>query len=347
VYSRAKNSSIGFGGMTDMKTIICVGFFATGSSAVDDYLREFDNIAQTKQGVECTFLQFPDGISDMEFNIVDNPHRHNSGFALKRYEHYVKTFAHTYHIIFGSEWERLSKEYIDSLTKFEFQGYWAGDTLYQTKLETLYYYFCRAVNKLMPKRFKVPSTYNYFPKRKTKFCDATESEFLEKTQTYVQKLLKIINKNEKEYVVLDQAVSAMNINRYLRYFVGDAKVIVVDRDPRDVYIQEIILKGKVVPKDVREFIDVYKHDRQKKYSSEDPSKVLCVNFEDLIYKYDETTAKIDSFLGLNEKNRSEHKKYFDPAVSIKNTKLWEKHKEFSEQVAIIEKEIPDYLYHYE
>ncbi len=330
-----------------MKPIICVGYFATGSSAVDDYLREFNNIAQSRRGVECTFLQFPDGISDLEFNILENPHRHNSGFALKRYQHYVRTYAHTYHILFGKNWEKLSQEFIDSLTKFEFQGYWSGDKLYQTRLETMYYYACRAVNKLMPPRFKVPNTYNYFPKRKTRFCDVTEEEFLEKTRHYLNQLLEIINEENKEYVVLDQAVSAMNINRYLRYFDEQTKVLVVDRDPRDVYIQEIILKGKVVPKDVDQFADVYRHDRKRVYPKEDPNTVLYVQFEDLIYKYEETTQKIDAFLGLKDEARISPRMYFNPDISKKNTKLWEKHPEFAEAAKRLEELLPEFIYQYD
>ena len=59
------------------------------------------------------------------------------------------------------------------------------------------------------------------------------------------------------------------------------------------------------------------------------------------------TSKIDSFLGLDEKNRTERKNYFDPDVSVKNTRLWEKHKEFTEEMMIIAKELPEFLYRYE
>ena len=39
---------------------------------------------------EFRFVQDPDGICDLEYNLVLNNHRHNSGYAIKRYEKNVK-----------------------------------------------------------------------------------------------------------------------------------------------------------------------------------------------------------------------------------------------------------------
>ena len=76
-----------------MKKISCVGYHATGSGAVDDYLREFDNIESANYGIESRFLQDPDGISDLEYNLIENPHRLNSGFALKRFLIFAREIA--------------------------------------------------------------------------------------------------------------------------------------------------------------------------------------------------------------------------------------------------------------
>ena len=74
-----------------MKKISCVGYHATGSGAVDDFLREFDNIQTAEYGIECRFLQDPDGISDLEHQLIENYHRLNSGFALKRFLMFAKS----------------------------------------------------------------------------------------------------------------------------------------------------------------------------------------------------------------------------------------------------------------
>ena len=67
-----------------MKKVTCISYHNSGSGAVDDYLREYSGIEFAPSDVECRFLQDPDGISDLEYNLVDNWHRLNSGFALKR-----------------------------------------------------------------------------------------------------------------------------------------------------------------------------------------------------------------------------------------------------------------------
>lgn len=110
-----------------MKKIACVGYHATGAGVIDDLFREFDNVAQGQYEVESRLLQDPDGISDLEYNLVDNPHRLNSGFAVKRFLKYVKTTNRTYTKIFGRKWKQLSEQYAHSLATFEFQGYWHGD----------------------------------------------------------------------------------------------------------------------------------------------------------------------------------------------------------------------------
>ena len=71
-----------------MTVITCISFHGTGSGAVDDFFKEFDNCPSAPSDVECRFLQDPDGVCDLEYNLIDNPHRLNSGYALKRYMAY-------------------------------------------------------------------------------------------------------------------------------------------------------------------------------------------------------------------------------------------------------------------
>ena len=325
-----------------MEVVTCVGYHDTGSGAVDDFLRGFDNVAQASYGVECRFLQDPDCISDLEYNIVENPHRLNTGFALKRYLKFIKLNHHTYSLIFGDAWERESKRYVDSLTEFSYQGYWSGDMMLMSSWQRFTYYFRRALNKFVPKRYKKPSTWNYFPREKTLHCNLSEDEFIDLTRKYVGSLLRAMNPGNKEYVVLDQAVSAKNVSRYLKYFPCETKVIIVDRDPRDVFIEETLLKGRVLPKDANEFCKVYIDSRTRVDCSN--KNVLFIHFEDLVYHYEETKKKICDFVGLDITNHHAEKSGFDPAVSVKNTKLWEKHPEFEEQITIIENLLQEFLY---
>lgn len=64
--------------------ITTTGFFNTGSSAITHILSEFDGVDNTGGVYEMRLLFDPDCISDLEYNLIDNPHRQNTSFALKK-----------------------------------------------------------------------------------------------------------------------------------------------------------------------------------------------------------------------------------------------------------------------
>lgn len=326
-----------------MKKISCIGYHATGSGAVDDFLREFNNVQCADYGIESRFLQDPDGISDLEYNLIENPHRLNSGFALKRYLIFAKKEERSYRHIFGKEWMKISKEYIENLSQFSYKGYWHADIRIISFPRLFIYKARRLLNKLLPPKFRKTKYYNYFPNIETYCVNINKEEFLKITQQYCEKLSSILNKKNKEYVVLDQVASPQNIERYLRY-IKDLKVIIVDRDPRDVYLSDVIKnRDYVLPKDVKNFCEVYKMSR-KKVDTPDSENVLRINFEDMIYKYESTTKKIMNFLGLKEQNHVEKKVFFNPNVSKKNSQMWKNKKEYAREIQYIEQELKEYLY---
>ena len=159
-------------------------------------------------------------------------------------------------------------------------------------------------------------------------------------------LINEYDKEDKEFIMMDQVVPSSNIERYIRYF-DDIKVVVVDRDPRDVFLFEMLkLRGTIVPHDVKQFCEWYKWTR-----SLDKNKNSCTNknikyiyFEDLIYHYDETVESLIDFVGLDKNNHVNKFKYFKPEISKKNTRLWEQNSIYNEDIKYIEKELSIFLY---
>jgi hypothetical protein len=78
--------------MKEKRIITCAGYYGTGSSAIIDYLTEFEDCF-SMSNYEFRFLQDPEGISDLEFNLVSNHNRHNSGHALKKYQKLVDYYS--------------------------------------------------------------------------------------------------------------------------------------------------------------------------------------------------------------------------------------------------------------
>lgn len=327
-----------------MKKIACVGYHATGAGVIDDLFREFDNVAQGQYEVECRLLQDPDGISDLEYNLVENPHRLNSGFAVKRFQNYVKRTRRTYKKIFGSQWEQLSDAYVQSIAKIHYRGYWHGDIWLLNPILRYYHLFRRGLSKIAPRKLKKPSYYNYFPWLYTYHACMEESAFLEQTRDYMDSLCSAMNPEGKEYVLLDQLYAPGNLGRYARYM-RDTKTIVVDRDPRDVYIFQRLIKEHTLPTDAHAFCTVYR-DTRVRTSDAPAGTCLYVTFEDMIYHYEENVKKVLEFVGIPEDHHTRKRTRFNPDISVKNTKLWEKHPEYADAVKIIEKELPEFLYSY-
>lgn len=327
-----------------MKKIACVGYHATGAGVIDDLFREFDNVAQGQYEVESRLLQDPDGISDLEYNLVDNPHRLNSGFAIKRFLKYVKITNRTYTKIFGEKWRKLSEEYAHSLATFEFQGYWHGDVWLLNPFWRYLHKFRRGIAKISPKAIRKPSYYNYFPWLKSYHVSLTREEFYTKTQEYIDKLCSAMNAENKEYVVLDQLVAPGNPARYANY-ANDLKIIIVDRDPRDVYLHQLNHKDHVLPTDVHQFCQEYRDDR-KKISNLPENQCMEITFEQLIYHYDEYVQKVIDFIGIDKSHWIKPKSHFNPEKSIKNTRLWEKTEQHQKEIQIIEEELKDMLHEF-
>lgn len=331
-----------------MKLITCASYYGTGSSAVTDLINECDNV-HFMGDYEFRFVQDPDGICDLEYNLVLNNHRHNSGYAIKRYERNVdflsgNRFIKKYNKFFGDQWRILSKEYINELVDLEYKGYWHQDV--RDKGNAVYF-IERAINKMMHSLPFVDPERNYsvFMNNFTNYVSYPGERFYYITRRYIDRLFESCNYDHKEFVMADQLVPPSNTSHYLRFF-NDLKVVCVERDPRDLYILEKkYWNGTIIPHEIDQFCKWYKITRlHRDYENDDCDRILRIDFEDLIYKYDETTSKVMSFCGIEPFHHTSPKTLLIPEKSINNTKLFEKHKEFESDIKIIERELNKYLY---
>ena len=173
-------------------------------------------------------------------------------------------------------------------------------------------------------------------------------KFLERTKSYIREVMEGFYCDIDKTVVLNQPFDVNDPRRSMKFF-DDPKAIIVDRDPRDVYL--LIKCGlhstiSWMPSDsADDFIKYYRLNRVMNNYSED-TDILRIRYEDLIYEYDRMCKVIISFLGL-EKSEWAKGTYFDPHVSINNTQLYLRFPEYLEDIKAIEKELPEYLYPFE
>jgi hypothetical protein len=335
-----------------VKIVTCASYHGTGSSAITDLLSEFENCFSLGD-YEFRFIQDPNGISDLEYHLVENNHRLNSSNAIKKYKWLVDFYSGNrliprYERYFNNCFKKLSYEYIEALTDLEFKGMCSQDIVDKGKV---FFYFYSTANQII-RHFIIKITGKReveipFLKDEIMYISYPRENFYKLTKEYTSKLFRVANKLNNEYFIVDQLVPPGNTNRYLRYF-DDLRIIAVDRDPRDLYLLEkIFWRDSVIPYDVEDFIKWFKLTREHlKYEKDDDKKVIRIKFEELIYEYESTLLKITEFLGLDLEKHIQKKKKFNPEVSIKNTCLWEMYIEYEADIKKIKEELAEFCYKY-
>lgn len=310
------------------------GFGYSGSGAVLDLLKEFEFI-DVIDNFEFQIIYFPDGILDLENKLLYNHNRFYDGdIAINRFLQLVNSMDRSYNSRFGNKFKNLSRAYIQSLIATEFNSYWAYDYYH---LSTIRFYLLKLVGKLKCKKIFL----KYILKNRPIYISINPTGFVDKTKKYLSDICLELSQDKSEFIVFDQALPP-NYPEYSFKFFDQAKAIVVDRDPRDLYIYSKLNNINFIPtSSVDKFIIWYRENLKKEVRTES-DLVLQIHFEDLIYNYLETVKRIVNYCNLGK--HREKKVYFNPSISIKNTQLFLKHKQFLMDVKKIERELSDFLF---
>lgn len=335
----------------EKKIITCAGFGGSGSSAITDILKEFEQV-NSLGDFEFTLAHELDGLSDLEYYIVENKHRLNVDAAIYRFSDLINRISNGYEE-YISDFSKISKRYIEDITNLKWEGHWHNHEIRYSRFKRAIYFKIPTKLQKITSKFK-KSNYEIVPKFKKEemyFAFLSEDEFLIKTKKYTEDIIKNIKSNKeinKDIIAMDQLISPNNIKRYSRYF-NNLKVIVIDRDPRDLYLlNELYWKEGWIPSyKIDIFIEWFKKTRECYDEVNKSDNALLIKFENLIYDYNNEIKKIYKFLDLNEANHINKKEYFNPNISIKNTSLWKKEeaKQYLDNIKKIEKELDIYCYH--
>ncbi|MGL4760511.1 MAG: sulfotransferase family protein [Sarcina sp.] len=307
--------------------VTCASYGGTGSSVITDLLKEFSNVKSTGD-FEVTIAHEYGGISDLEHYLVNDFHRLKNDAAVYDFKNLVKRIDKEYNKFFDDRFTSITENYINALIEAEWSGYWhQHEERYFGLEKVLKYKFPYLRERIKNKFRKKKHDYEFVPKqRRTPMYLGTQKEiFFIQTKEYFNNLFEILDSQEEfDYIATDQLVPPTNISRYLNYF-DNLKVIVVDRDPRDLYILNKLYwkEGWIPTDDIEIFIRWFKSIRINKMEESNES-VLRVKFEDFIINYEETLDKILIFLNIDSSNHKDKFLHFDPKKSIKNFKLYER-----------------------
>ena len=197
-------------------------------------------------------------------------------------------------------------------------------------------------HKYHPKSYLLEKRIQALLTLKKKFSRVTTAqEKINVAQEWTQSLQEIYAP-DKEYLLFDQPIFA-NLHKeswpqvFLPY-----KLIIVHRDPRDQIAD--LVKHNLLFNDIetptRELLAQYGGSRAGAIAYEiemiqsrrdhtfslqkelGEGNVLILKFEDVINHYDETTAQIEGFLGLDPQDHTAKKSFLDPALSVKNIGIY-------------------------
>ena len=327
------------------------GFGWSGSGAVIDLLSEYDNSLIFHSRCELSILHNVDGIIDLESKLIYKHCRiFDSDIAIKRFLRLVDL---AYSKQYNGMISKLCIDYINHLIGIRFVSRSAYDVVYnQERGRLLGRTYNKAINILFANRvskqlFKGIADKLRWHNTNIKFLSYMPQDFMQYTQNLMEDIFALTNKKDTDNLITDHLFSPDNPIICFKYIKEQAKCIIVRRDPRDTYIlAKKIYKGEIpIPVDtVENYIWFYRETIQATKQA-DSDCILNVNFEELVYDYDNTKKRIEKFCGL--KNHTLALTKFKPSISINNTQLFRLYGEYTDDINKIEAQLSNSLFDFD
>lgn len=318
------------------------GFGETGSGAVLDYIKEFDTVL-VKDDLEFTYLTAVDGLLYLERALM-KPYCRTSDsiWGIKRFIEMAQRWKSNYqaHGLSADSFVKSAELFIDSITMVKW--FWGYKSYSNRSFHFLHYLM---MTKIIPRiERKTGHRANCWPLEEVSFS-INPDHFYEAAQQHIDELLKDMGVNQNSVIALDQLFGANNPQACFP-FLKDPYAIIVDRDPRDLYVSgktKLMGQWHFFPiEPVEDFITYYRALRDNQPYKQSHPRVLSLRFEDLVYEYDNTTKRIQNFLHLPDNPHP--KTWFDPSRSIANTQVFRRYPSYAEDIKKIEKALPEYLF---
>lgn len=323
------------------------GFGSSGSSAVSDYLREFDENSVADK-VEFTVSFCPDGLVDLEYHVM-HPHSRttDSVCAISRFRYMMqkrKGYLTRNTSITPKQIHDVTEAFLEAITQVKWRGVENSNNDTWKTLWGEHIMMARVIPRL-EKLLKRPM--DCYPIGDIGISIMPDN-FYEEARKFIKCLLSHMNVDMDKNVVMDQPFSGNNPQACFPFF-EDPYAIVVDRDPRDNYVfAKTKLRGRnrfMPTGSVEDFVRYYRLLRDNQPYKQPHDRVLFMQFEEMVYNYDEATSRIREFLKLPKNPRP--RSVFVPEMSMANTQVFKRFPEFQKDVEYIEKELPEYLFDFE
>lgn len=322
------------------------GYGFSGASAYTRVLKEFDDIQSYPGDNEFQIIQEPDGLLDLMYGIVKSNRRVYCNTAVNRF---IKCIHGVSNAQLSRQthgrFEEISHQYLDSLVNLSWNGrsnYDPDDVRHS--LDRRRFYRINSLIRALLKRGRIHIAWP--PDKKRYFAFINEEEFIQKTKQYINDILTASGIDPKGDVILEQVFNCSDPLSGAEFFDQDVVSLIVDRDPRDLYILTNVVYPEACrfmpnKRELEPYIEYYK---LLHYNHVDDPRVKYLKFEELVYRYTPSVKMLEEMLGRKIKRPGT---VFKADESMVNTQLFKKYPQCSKEIAIIEKELEPYLYDYD
>ena len=326
-----------------MKVVDVTGFSFTGKSAVHDLLSEVDQVALFDKEFEFDLIRAPGGLLDLKRALIDDWSLIRSCEAIRDFQRLTVTlsgdrsllsrlatagFAYDYYF---PGYTSLSELYIESMISSSYKSYWPFSLPRMPRYQQVAKKFMGRLNS------------NYL-KSDVYLAKPSEAVFLSRTREYLVSLFSIATESA-DTLVLSNAFD-LGKDNFIFECLPNARQIIVDRDPRDVYLSArnagvvngVNVGAAVIGNSVDDFIQRYRMVRTESLGRQNS---LMVRFEELVLNYDHTIEAIFDYLEIQKKRHVMPRRSFNPSNSARGIGLWKTDKCI--EIEKITAELADYI----
>lgn len=347
-----------------MENVAIVGFYGSGSSAVIDLLREFEKVGvaldRNEKGVLRPYEHFPFVSSGGLFECCTLLENVNSVYGSDKI---INNFVNcnkrlndnnfmsfgSYKWLVGDKFMQATRNFLKSIGAKETNG---GTSEHKVKIKFSLIMCALQLAALIV--YKRPvykwGKKNIYDKQPTYFAMPSEEKVYSAAKEFVNEYFEMCRQKDVEVMVYDQLICPQHTSILDKFFDGNLKVIAVERDVRDIYSLSKHFWSKPpygfappLPVDFDEFAEYWRGNLDYERNKEN---VLVVQFEDLVYNYEETKGKIMEYLGLEESAHIRKFEYFDPKKSIKNTQSFYMNEQTKSESDNIAELLPEFVYEF-
>lgn len=226
----------------DAINVSVTGYCATGSSAAIDLLQEYDRMElAVKNGYEHVVFYMPGSLFDLEDKLLRNNDPHRSDEAIRTFLKTMRLLAEkdfgwfgSYDRVIGPAFMESVNTLVDSISQKENSGVWYGR--YKGVHFSPFKVGLQLAAKIVFKRNVAKWGRQYsIEKGPMYFSVPTPEEFFAAGGKFARRYMELTGK-PGSHMIYDHLLWPSHLDRLEAYFRDELKVLVLNRDPRDVYL---------------------------------------------------------------------------------------------------------------